>query len=657
MIGVGIRGVGVTGALSLAGKIRAMFRNGEQGWVYDPSDFNRYMDQLGPELVTNGDFSGGTTGWVDQSSGTGSFTVVDGAARISHGASGSGRMRQSISTVAGRQYRITFNAVMPGARTCFNAGTTAGGDQVLGNQIFGTGQQSLLITAISTTTWINYFTQSPGDVYTFDNISVKELTAISTATLFQDAAGTTPVTAMEQPLGLQLDLRNGLPWDSAELAVNTDSEAGPITFPWDGLTRFSSKTQSTDRAFSGTYSTKLTATAGSGTHYWNVMSVPANTTVCVSGKIYIPSGAMAGQPLRVVDTSDGSFITDLVLGTSTDRWVSFSFIRPGKATQWPLGLGHNVAADWGTNSIYFDDVSVKLLAGNHRYQTTSANRPVVSARVNLLTATETLATQTVTTRATKQTLTFTGAGSITLSGTATGTYTAGTYSVTTTAGSLTLTVSGTVTQADLRPTNQGVNLPSYQRVNTSTDYDTAGFPIYIKANGSNQFMVSNAIDFTATDKMTVWAGVRKLSDAAGAILAELSSAYTTYVGSFFLSAPNDATTQRYGAISRGNIGVNAGQGSYVTGVGGAADTANLTALFDISGDSTIIRRNGTAFAAGTADQGTGKYGNYAAYHYARGGTSLFFNGHDYGSICRGAASSAAQITAAEGWINQRTKAF
>ena len=290
--------------------------------------------------------------------------------------------------------------------------------------------------------------------------------------------------------------------------------------------------------------------------------------------------------------------------------------------------------------------------GNHRRQTTSANRPVVSARVNLLTATETLSNQTVTTRATTQTLTFTGAGSITLSGTATGTYTAGTYSVTTTAGSLTLTVSGTVTQADLRATNMGVGLPAYQRVNTSTDYDSAGFPVYIKANGSNQFMVSNAIDFTATDKMTVWAGVRK-NGTSDAMIVELSADAGTNSGAFYVGGPLAAGAWQYAGLSRGTANgvatVTTGFASPITNV--------LSMLANISGDSTVFRVNGTQAAQSTADQGTGNYGNYAVYHYSRGGTSLFFNGNDYGSICRGAASSAVQITAAEGWINQRTKAY
>jgi hypothetical protein len=59
----------------------------------------------------------------------------------------------------------------------------------------------------------------------------------------------------------------------------------------------------------------------------------------------------------------------------------------------------------------------------------------------------------------------------------------------------------------------------------------------------------------------------------------------------------------------------------------------------------------------SGDQGTGNYGNFPAYFYAREGSSLHFNGHDYGSIARGAASTAAQIAAGEEWINSKTKAY
>ena len=162
---------------------------------------------------------------------------------------------------------------------------------------------------------------------------------------------------------------------------------------------------------------------------------------------------------------------------------------------------------------------------NHAFQATSGNRPTLSARVNLLLASDTLATQSVTTQATTYKLYFTGSGSITLSGTSTGTYSAGTNTITCTAGSLTLTVSGSVLTADLRPTNIGNNLPAYQRVTTSTDYDTAGFPLYLKTNGTSSAMATNSINFTSTAAMTVVTGVRKLSDAALGMLAEIGRAH------------------------------------------------------------------------------------------------------------------------------------
>ena len=289
--------------------------------------------------------------------------------------------------------------------------------------------------------------------------------------------------------------------------------------------------------------------------------------------------------------------------------------------------------------------------GNHAFQTTSANRPVLSGRVNQFVSTETLATQTVTTRATTQTLRFTGSGSITLSGTATGTYTAGTYTFATTAGTLTATVSGTVTQADLRESNTGVNLPAYQRVgNTDTDYDTAGFPLYLKCNGTNTAMQTNSIDFTGTDKMTVWAGVRKLGTAT-AVQIELSGDANALNGAFGVNGPDG-----------GNDFAFASRGTTVIKVYGGATypspTTNiLTGIGAISTPVSTLRVNGTQVSTNTSSQGTGTYGNYPLYLFARVGTWFCFNGQFYGAIIRGAQSSAAEIANAEAWLNQKTKAY
>lgn len=174
--------------------------------------------------------------------------------------------------------------------------------------------------------------------------------------------------------------------------------------------------------------------------------------------------------------------------------------------------------------------------GNHASQATSGSRPIVSARYNILTGSETLSTQTVATQATNYTLRFSGAGSITLSGTGSGTYSAGINTVTCSGGSLTVTVTGAVTSADLRATNDGVGLPVYQRVTTSTDYDTVNFPLYLRFDGSNDSLATASIDFSGTNKMSLFAGIRKLSDAAQALVVELGAPAAT--GAFTMQAPS-----------------------------------------------------------------------------------------------------------------------
>ena len=156
--------------------------------------------------------------------------------------------------------------------------------------------------------------------------------------------------------------------------------------------------------------------------------------------------------------------------------------------------------------------------------------------------------------------------------------------------------------------------------------------------------------------MTVWQGVRKLSDAATAVLTELSVNSGTNPGVFIIGAPWSPASKRYVFNSNGNAGT-VSEAATTSTTFNAPITNVLTGIGDISGDATTLRLNGTQVATSSADQGTGNYGTYPAYFYARAGTSLYFNGQDYGSIARGAASTAAQITAGETWINQRTKAF
>jgi hypothetical protein len=205
--------------------------------------------------------------------------------------------------------------------------------------------------------------------------------------------------------------------------------------------------------------------------------------------------------------------------------------------------------------------------------------------------------------------------------------------------------------ADLRVANDGVGLPAYQRVNTAADYDTVGFPQYLLFDGVDDGMATASIDFTATDKMTVLAGVRKLSDAAEGSIAELSATLASNNGTFRLTAPEGAAAT-LGFTSKGTAGVVASIGSIA-----APATRVVTGLADISGDSVRIDINGVDGTPVTTDQGTGNFGNYPLYIGARNNASVRFNGRVYSLIVRGAASTTEQITAAETWVNGKTGAY
>jgi hypothetical protein len=292
--------------------------------------------------------------------------------------------------------------------------------------------------------------------------------------------------------------------------------------------------------------------------------------------------------------------------------------------------------------------------GNHATQSTSTARPVLSARINLLANTDTLATQSVTTVATNYTLRFEGAGSITLSGTATGTFSAGTHTVTSTAGTLTLTVSGAVNNADLRVANDGVGLPVYQRIVTGTDYDTVGFPRYLRFDGTDDSLVTGTIT-PGVDKAQVFAGVRKLG-AAGTlrIFAEHSASRTSNNGAWTIVAPGFGSEQ-YGFNSKGSVDAQCG----TTSASFAAPISNiLTGLGDIAGDSVTLRLNGAQITQTTTDQGSGNYLAYPLYIGRRGGTSNPFNGRLYSLAVRfGANLTEAQIAQTETWVNSKTRAY
>lgn len=176
--------------------------------------------------------------------------------------------------------------------------------------------------------------------------------------------------------------------------------------------------------------------------------------------------------------------------------------------------------------------------------------------------------------------------------------------------------------------------------------DASGY-YYLSLDGVDDFLVTGSIDLTSTNKVAAFVGVTKLSDAATAILYELSAATDTNPGSFFLCAPRGGGTKDYGSRIAGSP---AGTFQDATAANGSlpAPISNVVTLTgDIAAATQSLRANGSQVASTNASVGTGNFGNYPLYIGRRGGSSLPFTGRIYGLVVVGAAQSAANITLAE----------
>jgi hypothetical protein len=211
--------------------------------------------------------------------------------------------------------------------------------------------------------------------------------------------------------------------------------------------------------------------------------------------------------------------------------------------------------------------------------------------------------------------------------------------------------------ADLRPASQATGLvgPTYQRIAAATDYDATGFLPYLQFDGVDDAMVTNSIDPGAVDKAQVFAGVRRLSDAASQMVAETST-NAAGGGAFYLFIPGSAN---YNVSSSGT-------GNNVLGFSGFTSPTTtvislaLTTLAANSAAAVSGRFNGVP-AVGTnvnSTNSTGNFGTFPLFVGQRNEATLPLNGLVYSLIGRfGPILTAGQISATETWVNSKTGAY
>ena len=197
----------------------------------------------------------------------------------------------------------------------------------------------------------------------------------------------------------------------------------------------------------------------------------------------------------------------------------------------------------------------------------------------------------------------------------------------------------------------GASATAYQRVVSQYDITEAGVPTcyYVQADGVDDAYVTPTIT-PGTDKVQVFAGMRKLSDAATSIFMESSGSSVSNTGAFGIFTPDGAN--KYIFLSRGTTSAFA----LTTSTSFAAPVTNVfTGIGDISADTSILRIDGSQIASSVTDQGTGNFLAYPIYIYARSGGAIPFNGLDFGHAVRfGPSLSAATIAQVERLIARNT---
>jgi hypothetical protein len=185
---------------------------------------------LGPELVTNGDFSSGTTGWSLQ---TATAAVAGGEVTVTSTGVNYGQIYQSVTTVAGTWYRIsatmragTASSVNLRAETTLTVGnllvqtTTSTSNVVITGYFLATGASTIIGCANSNTS---------NGTGIFDNISVQAVTpAAATA---PDGTQTADALTEDNSTGGHLVLANPAPLNVVQtLAFTIYAKAGTRRF-------------------------------------------------------------------------------------------------------------------------------------------------------------------------------------------------------------------------------------------------------------------------------------------------------------------------------------------------------------------------------------------------------------------------------------------
>ena len=165
---------------------------------------------------------------------------------------------------------------------------------------------------------------------------------------------------------------------------------------------------------------------------------------------------------------------------------------------------------------------------------------------------------------------------------------------------------------------------------------------YLEFDGSDDFLRTNNIDFTATDKMSLFAGLNRTGNANVGTVLETGSSFTNPTGGFGIKFPVGVGTSTLNLLaSAGGSSVSTGEvvSPNMLVYSGFIDLSKTTAIKQINFKVNGVLVNTTRSSLA----GNGNLANVPVYIGRRAGVSRPFKGHIYGLIGVGKLTSDDEV--------------
>jgi len=177
-------------------------------------------------------------------------------------------------------------------------------------------------------------------------------------------------------------------------------------------------------------------------------------------------------------------------------------------------------------------------------------------------------------------------------------------------------------------------------------YQTGSGLHWLEFDGVDDIMSTSAIDFTSTDKMSIFIGQRNLANSTFNVIAEISNRSDITPGTFLVGNSFSNKHRNYGSLIKGTITreVVSANSFY------APNSSVLTLLGDIAAPFVTFRINKSLVGESTFSLGTGNYGDHSLFIGGRGLGTYLYEGRLYGVIIVGKTASTNELADVETYM-------